>query len=118
MRSCVCYVIQSQKTVILRYCDFNFIINLHQLTFKYQTCGVQNINKVNESFLMPWTEEYTANNIIKITRIQQTLKYGSTQGKTQSGNKDLKEKSVNNSVCVCVRVMMWQCGPQEELQSI
>lgn len=42
---------------------------------------------------------YTANNIIKITRIQQTVKYGSAQGKTQSGNKDLKEESVNKCVC-------------------
>lgn len=91
-----------RRQTILWYCDFNFIINLDQLTFKYQTCRVQNINKGKEIFLMPWTKEYTVNNVIKLTRTQQTVKYGA-QGKTQSGNKDLKEEkdSVNNiSVCV------------------
>lgn len=95
----------ARRQTILWYCDFNFIINLDQLTFKYQTCRVQNINKGKEIFLMPWTKEYTVNNFIKLTRTQQTVKYGA-QGKTQSGNKDLKEKRRTawiTSVCVCVR---------------
>lgn len=115
------YTARRQK--ILWYCDFNFIINLDQLTFKYQTCWVQNINKVNEIFLMPWTKEYTVNNVIKLTGTQQTVKYGA-QGKTQSGNKDLKEKRSTawiTSVCVCVcedEDVAVRPVSTEELQSI